>query len=515
VAAPQPGDGPRSGVRAIRILRLAGLDLLAVAGAYLIAVAFRVGGRLEIAEPEQAVALAILAGAVQVAGMGGLAVYRPGWRLGRSRDLVDLAAPGLAAALVIAALNIATGLHGIPFAALPIAAGLAFVLLVARRLRRRWRTILRAILGQREISILPPLIAVGAVPDAAQIVIPSTATIRNAMEAIDRDVSRIALLVGPDGALVGTVTDGDARRAILAGTSLDSPASAIMKSKPVVAPRDATDDDVVTLMLAHSIRQVPIVDEGGRVLDIKLLDRMTTSVDDPVPVLIMAGGLGRRLGDLTRYIPKPLVEVAGRPILETLINDLAAQGFRSIILAVGHLGDVIERYFGDGRRFGVNITYVHEDEPRGTAGAIGSVLPSLGRECIVTNADLLTRVNFGELVGFHHAEEHDLTIGIIESTYQLRYGLIETEGSRVIGIREKPELRHFVNGGIYVVQPKLAHLVPAGTRFDMDELIRAAIDAKLHVGCFPIHEFWADIGVPSDLKSASSAYRRRSTDPKV
>jgi len=335
------------------------------------------------------------------------------------------------------------------------------------------------------------------------------------MEAIERDVSRIALVVGPGGELVGTVTDGDARRAILAGTSLDSPASAIMKVEPVVAGRDATDDDVVALMLEHSIRQVPIVDGGGRVLDIKLLDRMTTTAEDPVPVLIMAGGLGHRLGDLTRYVPKPLVEVAGRPILETLINDLAAQGFRSIILAVGHLGELIERYFGDGRRFGVTITYVREAQPLGTAGAIASVLPALDRECVVTNADLLTRVNFGELVAFHRAEAHDLTIGIIESTYQLRYGLIETEGSRVTGIREKPELRHFVNGGIYVLQPKLARLVPVGTRYDMDQLIQAAIDAGLHVGCFPIHEFWADIGVPSDLKTASSAYRRKTTDPKT
>jgi dTDP-glucose pyrophosphorylase len=498
------------------MLRLAGLDLVAVAAAYLIAVVFRVGGRFELAEPDQAIALAILAGVVQVAGNAGLGVYRPMWRLDRSRDLVELAAPALAGALVVLALNIATGAHGIPLAALPIAATLAFVLMVARRLRRRWRTILRAILGQREISMFPPLVPLGAAPDPAQVVIPVTATIRNAMEAIDRDVSRIALLVGTDGELVGTVTDGDARRAILAGTSLDSPASAIMKSQPVVAGRDATNDEVVTLMLEHSIRQVPIVDGGGRVLDIKLLDRMTETVEDPVPVLIMAGGLGRRLGDLTRYVPKPMVEVAGRPILETLINDLAAQGFRSIILAIGHMGDLIEGYFGDGRRFGVSITYVHEAQPLGTAGAVAIVLPTLDRECIVTNADLLTRVNFGELVGFHHAEEHDLTIGIIESTYQLRYGLIETDGSRVTGIREKPELRHFVNGGIYVLQPKLARLIPTGTRFDMDQLIRAAIDEGLHVGCFPIHEFWADIGVPGDLKSATNAFqRRRSTDPKT
>ena len=496
------------------IARLAGLDLLAVAAAYLVAVAFRVGGRIEIAEPEQAVALAALAAAVQVGGNAALGVYRKSWYLSRSRDLVDLGAPALAAALVVAALNVSTGLHGVPFAALPVAGVLAFAVLVARRLRRRWRTIIRAILGQREVP-LSPFVPLGAAPDPARAIIPSTASIRAAMEAIDRDVSRIALLVGAGGELVGTVTDGDARRAILAGTSLDSPASSIMKAQPVVAERDMTDDEIVALMLTRSVRQVPVVDESGRVLDIKLLDRMTRTAEEPVPVLIMAGGLGRRLGDITRYIPKPLVEVAGRPILATLIQDLAAQGFRRVILSVGHKAELIERYFGDGRRFGVTISYVRDGRPLGTAGAIAAALPQLEREFIVTNADLLTRVNFGELVAFHRAERDDLTIGIIESTYELRYGLVEIDGTRVTGIREKPELRHFVNGGIYVLEPKLGKLVPADTRFDMDQLIRAALAQGFRVGCFPIHEFWADIGEPADLKQASTTYDRRATDPKT
>ena len=496
------------------IARLAGLDLVAVAVAYLVAVAFRVGGRVEIAEPEQAIALAALAAAVQVGGNAALGVYRTSWYLSRSRDLVDLGAPALAAALVVAALNVSTGLHGVPFAALPVAGVLAFAVLVARRLRRRWRTIIRAILGQREVP-LSPFVPLGAAPDPARAIIPSTASIRAAMEAIDRDVSRIALLVGAGGELVGTVTDGDARRAILAGTSLDSPASSIMKAQPVVAERDMTDDEIVALMLTRSVRQVPVVDESGRVLDIKLLDRMTRTAEEPVPVLIMAGGLGRRLGDITRYIPKPLVEVAGRPILATLIQDLAAQGFRRVILSVGHKAELIERYFGDGRRFGVTISYVRDGRPLGTAGAIAAALPQLEREFIVTNADLLTRVNFGELVAFHRAERDDLTIGIIESTYELRYGLVEIDGTRVTGIREKPELRHFVNGGIYVLEPKLGRLVPADTRFDMDQLIRAALAQGFRVGCFPIHEFWADIGEPADLKQASSAYDRRATDPKT
>lgn len=499
----------------MRILRLAGLDLPVVVAAYLIAVGFRVGGRLELTWPDQAVALAIIAGAVQIAGNAILGVYRKNWLLTRSRDLVDLAAPALAAALVVAFLNVTTGLHGIPFAALPVAAGLAFLLEVARRLRHRWRQILKAVLGQRDLPVMPPLARLEAAPDFRRVVIPGTASIREAMQAIDRDVSRIALLVGVGGELVGTVTDGDARRAILAGTSLDSPASAIMKAQPIVAERDMTDDEIVALMLTEAVRQLPVVDEGRHVIGIKLLERMTAAADEPVPVLIMAGGLGRRLGDITRYIPKPLVEVAGRPILDSLIHDLAVQGFHTIILSVGHKAELIERYFGDGRRFGVNIRYVRDGRPLGTAGAIAAAVPMLEREFIVTNADLLTRVNFGELVAFHRAERNDLTIGIIESTYQLRFGLVEIDGTRVTGIREKPEMRHFVNGGIYVLEPELGRLVPQDTRFDMDQLIRAALAHGFRVGCFPIHEFWADIGEPADLKQASTAYNRRATDPKT
>jgi dTDP-glucose pyrophosphorylase/CBS domain-containing protein len=380
----------------------------------------------------------------------------------------------------------------------------------AARILRRVRNIVHAVSGGRKSIPLPPPGTVVEAPVVARAVIPQTASIREAMRAIDRDVSRIALLVNDAGALVGTITDGDARRAILAGVNLDSPANVIMAARPIVAREGATDDEILALMLDHSIRQVPVVDEDGRVVDIKLLDRISQPSEDAIPVLIMAGGLGTRLGDLTRQIPKPLVEVAGRPILATLVQDLATQGFRSILLAVGHKAELIETYFGDGRRFGVNVTYVRESHPLGTAGAIALALPLLGQEFIVTNADLLTRVNFGELAAFHRAENDDLTIGVIESTFQLRYGLIETDGSRVIGIREKPELRHFVNGGIYVMQDRLAELVPLGQRFDMDELIRAAIAKGYRVGCFPIHEFWADIGEPEDLKRASAAYRRDS-----
>jgi NDP-sugar pyrophosphorylase family protein len=205
-------------------------------------------------------------------------------------------------------------------------------------------------------------------------------------------------------------------------------------------------------------------------------------------------------------VPKPLVRVAGRPILETLVRDLAAQGFRRIVLAVAYRSDQIEQHFDDGHAFGVEIDYVREGTPLGTAGAIRIVAPTVGGPLIVTNADVLTRLSFRDLLEFHRSQAHELTIGAITSTQQLRYGLLETDGTRVVALREKPALRHLVNAGIYVVERSLAALIPAEVRFDMDALIGAALERSFRVGCFPIHEYWTDVGIPADLDRATREY---------
>jgi NDP-sugar pyrophosphorylase family protein len=282
-----------------------------------------------------------------------------------------------------------------------------------------------------------------------------------------------------------------------------------MHAQPVVATEGTPDDAVLELMRRHSVRQIPLVDAEGRVADIRVLDLLhkdKPATADTTPVLIMAGGLGTRLGDLTRKTPKPLVRVGGKPILDLLIEDLASQGLRRVLLAVNYRADQIEEHVADGRRYGTDVTYVRESEPLGTAGAIRLAAPHLTEpEFIVVNADLLTRVNFRELLSFHRREKHQLTVGVIESTLQLRYGLIETKGTRVVAIREKPALKHFINAGIYVLDRELATLVPEG-RFDMDALILAAMKHNI-VGCFPIHEYWTDIGEPDDLRRASEEFK--------
>jgi dTDP-glucose pyrophosphorylase len=482
------------------------LDLLAVVAAYLLAVVFRVGGRLEFAWPGEAVVIALFAAAIHVTGNAALGVYGEGWPRD-GRQLAVLALPALFVGGAVAVLNAVSDLHSIPYGAIPTAVVGAIVFEAAVHLRPRWATIARAVTGRRgadgELETLRDL------PDLATVVIPDDSPLRRAISVIEKDVSRIALIVDRAGVLRGVVTDGDVRRALLAGADIDGPVTAAMHEEPVVAHAGITDDMVLELMRRHTVRQIPLLDTDGRVTDIRVLDLLHeegTGAPERTPVLIMAGGLGSRLGDLTRKTPKPLVRVGGKPILDLLIEDLASQGLRRVVLAVNYRADQIEAHVGDGRRFGAEVTYVRENEPLGTAGAIRLAAPHLTEpEFVVANADLLTRVNFRELLSFHRREAHHLTVGVIESTMQLRYGLIETKGTRVVAIREKPALKHFINAGIYVLDRELIQLVPDG-RFDMDALISAAMQESV-VGCFPIHEYWTDIGEPDDLRRASDEFK--------
>ena len=488
-----------------RIAVAASLDLAAVVLAYLLAVFFRVGGRLETADPEGALLTAALAGLAHVFGNALIGAYRRTWPE-EGRTLVLLTLPAIAVAGLVAALNSAMDTHAIPNGAIAPAAALAIVLEIVVHVRPRWGTIVRAI-GGRRTTLPEGLPTIVELPKLDQLVLSPNATLRSAIAVIDRHVARIALISDPDRTLRGVVTDGDIRRALLAGLDLDAQISGAMTRSPVVAPPDVADDEVVELMRRHMVRQIPLVDDFGRVTDIRILDLLYKEQPDLCPVLIMAGGLGTRLGELTRTTPKPLMRVGGRPILDLLIEDLAAQGFRRVLVAVNYKADAIEEHIGDGSRFGLDVSYIRESEPRGTAGAIRLAEAYLTQpEFIVTNADLLTRVNFKELLSFHRREEHHLTVGVIESTLQLRYGLVETKGTRVVAIREKPALKHFINAGIYVIDRELSSLVPGEGRFDMDALIDAALKRHI-VGCFPIHEYWTDIGEPDDLRRASKELR--------
>jgi dTDP-glucose pyrophosphorylase len=334
------------------------------------------------------------------------------------------------------------------------------------------------------------------------------ATIRVAMEAIDRSGARVALVAEPGGRLLGIVTDGDVRRAILRGVGLDSPAREIMNPRPVVAPADAPSAARRALLLERRLNQLPVLDAAGIVVGLERLDEVAAPPAREEWVVLMAGGLGTRLRPLTNDRPKPMLPVAGRPLLETIVAGLVVQGFQRLFLAVNYRAEMIRAHFGDGSRFGARIEYLTETSPLGTAGPLTLLPARPARPLVVMNADLLTAADFGRLVAFHDARAGAATIGVREFQLEIPYGVVQLEDDRMLGIEEKPVVSRFVSAGIYALAPEaLARLEP-GERCDMPDLLRRLTAAGDRVSVYPIREYWLDIGRLEDLERASAEFHR-------
>ena len=345
----------------------------------------------------------------------------------------------------------------------------------------------------------PPLQSIQVNPDQ---------TIVEAVAAIDRGTMGIALVIAADGKLVGTVTDGDVRRALLQGIATERPVSEIMSSESTVVDPAATPDSVLSTMLFRKLKQVPIVDGDGRVVGLHLLDDLVRHRQRTNPVLIFAGGEGTRLGALTKETPKPLLPLGpnSKPILDVILDDLRAAGFGNIHLAVRYLSSQIMERYGDGSALGLNIRYIEEPSPLGTAGALAQLVGTSGEPILALNADVVTTLNFSDLLEFHRAKQYQATVAVRELSFRLPYGVVEFDEEKLAGILEKPIHRVSVNAGIYVVEPTLVHLVPADTQFDMTDLFAAALDSGHHLGAFPIAGAWHDIGQPEDLRRAREEY---------
>ena len=336
-------------------------------------------------------------------------------------------------------------------------------------------------------------------------------TLRRAIEMIDSGAVQVALVVDGAGSLLGTVTDGDIRRGILRGVGLDERVSLVMNPHPVTAHIDTSREELLVLMTSRSrpIKQMPLVDEQGRVVGLELLDNLLRgpSVKEN-PVIILAGGQGTRLRPLTDHTPKPLLKVDDRPVLELILHQLQGYGFHRLYLSVNYLGDQIEEYFSNGQRYGLSIGYLREPEPLGTAGPLALVPRPLDLPGVVVNGDLLTKVNFDRLLEFHREGGFRLTIGVKQYPFQLPFGVVVTQGERVVEFREKPEETRLINAGVYVLNPEVIDLVPQGTHYDMNQLIEKVMGQEGgQVGAFLIHEYWMDIGTAVDYQQAQWDYR--------
>ncbi len=333
--------------------------------------------------------------------------------------------------------------------------------------------------------------------------LPVSATVSDAVRVLEQEALGIALIVNHEEHLVGTVTDGDIRRGLIKQIPLDAGIEQVMSTKPIVAKKNWTRTQIRNLMDEHDILQIPIVDEQGRLSRLDLMHHTKERQNCNGNVFLMAGGFGTRLRPLTDNCPKPLLKVGNKPILELILESFINCGFQNFYISTHYMPELITQHFGDGSKWDINIQYVHEESPLGTAGAIG-LLPEAARNkpLIIMNGDLLTSVSFNDLLDFHQQSGGMATMCVREYQHQIPYGVIEPNGHKIASIVEKPTQTIFVNAGIYVLSPELIHQVRAHQRLDMPELLQAQIDDQQDINLFPVHEYWLDIGRMDDFERA-------------
>lgn len=333
------------------------------------------------------------------------------------------------------------------------------------------------------------------------------AAIRTAIEKLDATGLQVVLVVDENNRLLGTLTDGDMRRAFLKDISMEVSIKEVMNPHPLVLSENATRSDVLELMQFHKIHQVPIVNENHQVVRLDTLDNLLEAKRYPNTVILMAGGLGSRLQPLTEVCPKPLLKVGGKPILETILKRFVAQGFYRFMISVNYGAEKVKDRFGDGSQWGVTIDYLHEKEKLGTAGSL-SLLPQKPSEpLIIMNGDLLTKINFKHLLQFHHEKKAAATLCVRHYDFQIPYGVVEVDHDRLLSIQEKPRYNYFVNAGIAVLEPSVLEFVSPGMSTDMPDLLKKIMAHHLQVRIFPIREYWVDIGRVEELQKAREEYQ--------
>jgi dTDP-glucose pyrophosphorylase len=334
------------------------------------------------------------------------------------------------------------------------------------------------------------------------LVIPDSSSIRAAMEAINASGREVVLVRDAAGRIAGLITDGDIRRGLLAGRGLEALAGAVMTREFFSVAPGADRAYVLDVMKARQLAHVPVLDAERRLVAVHFLRELIGASEKPNVAVVMAGGRGTRLRPVAEKMPKPMVEVAGRPMLERIVLHLVGHGVRRIYLAVNFMAETIERHFGDGAGFGCRIEYLRENAPLGTAGAL-SLLPSRPQHALlVLNGDLVTRADISAMLEAHAASGCAATIAVGPYEVQLPFGAVTERAGRLVSLEEKPALRFLVNRGIYALEPAVLKHVPANREFPMTALFDALLDAGQPVGVFNFEDSWLDVGAPEDLRRA-------------
>lgn len=342
-----------------------------------------------------------------------------------------------------------------------------------------------------------------------------TDSVRRVIACIDHNTQQIALVVDEQRRLLGTITDGDIRRALLQGLDLKTPISQVLEKRtatsrpsPITAPLGAPRDWLLGMMRAYTLRHIPLLDHNGRVVDLALLSELVQEAPLPLTAVVMAGGFGTRLRPLTDKVPKPMLPVGDRPLLERIIDNLRQSGVSQVMLTTHYKGEVIEDHFGDGSRFGVDINYLSEGSPLGTAGVLFEMRKA-DKPFVVINGDILTGLDFRAMLQFHDEHKAEMTVAARRYESQVPYGVIEADGVEVKVISEKPIYDHFINAGIYLLNPGVCRYIPQRAPYQMPELISSLLADKKRVVCFPVREYWRDIGQIDDYVQAQNDYQQR------
>lgn len=330
--------------------------------------------------------------------------------------------------------------------------------------------------------------------------------IKESLRIIDNGAMQIALVVDENDKLLGTLTDGDIRRGLLKGLDLDSSIESIIFTTPTIAKISDTKEEILKIALAKKLHQIPIVDDSGKILGIQELEELIKPKYKTNKVVLMVGGLGTRLRPLTENTPKPMLKVGNKPILQTIVEKFVEYGYINITMCVNYKSHIIQDYFGDGSAFGANIEYVFENQRMGTAGALSLLHVKPTEPFFVMNGDLLTNVNFEHLHDYHISNNAMGTMCVREYDFQVPYGVVNIENSKILSIEEKPVHKFFVSAGIYMLSPDVLKYIPANKFYDMPTLFEKIINENKNAISFPLREYWLDIGRIEEYKKANDEY---------
>lgn len=343
--------------------------------------------------------------------------------------------------------------------------------------------------------------------DVKKLIVDCRETIRRALEKMNEEGKGILLAVDYKGVLVGTITDGDLRRAILKGVGLADPIETFIHPNPIVARPEMDEDTLKDMFIKKAVKQIPLVDQDGILLDLISLNDILIEKGRENIVIIMAGGLGTRLEDLTKEIPKPMLKVGEHPILQHIISGFKRNGYNRFLISVNYKAEIIENYFQDGNAHGVNIKYIKEEKRLGTGGGIDLAREYIEKPFFVINGDIFTSLNYHKMMTYHLEHGNHITIGTRKHVVKIPYGVIQTDEDKITGLVEKPETEYMINAGVYCLNPEVIKYVPSDQYFEITDLISLCIKSGEKVQSYEIEDYWMDIGHLNDYYKVNEEYK--------